>query len=85
MPSKPIIDKTDYSLAIRYRKRDGQWSEWMDRGQGRLLSIELVQEQIRILATAYSGREKEVRFERNGKLCDWFGNESGDVIKLGSK
>lgn len=83
--AKPIIDKTDYSLAIRYRKRDGQWSDWKDRGQGRFISLELVQEQIRILATAYAGREKEVRFERNSKLCDWFGNESGEVIKLPSR
>lgn len=83
MPSKSIIDKPDYSLAIRYRKRDGQWSEWMDRGEGKFISIELVQQQIRTMASAYPKREKEIRFERNGKLCDWFGNESGKVIELG--
>ena len=79
---KPIIDKPDYSLAIRYRQRDGQWSDWKDRGYGKFESIEIVQRQIRILASAYPKKEKEIRFERNGKLCDWFGNESGKVIEL---
>lgn len=82
MPSKPIIDKPDYSLAIRYRKRDGQWSEWMDRGYGKFESIEIVQSQIRVLASAYPKKDKEIRFERKGKLCDWFGNETGKVIEL---
>lgn len=82
MPSKPIVDKPDYSLAIRYRKRDGQWSEWMDRGYGKFQSIEIVQSQIRLMASAYAKREKEVRFEWNGKLCDFFGNETGKVIEL---
>lgn len=82
MPSKPITDKTDYSLAIRYRKRDGQWSDWMNRGHGKFITIEIVQKQIRLIASAYAGREKQVRFERNGKLCDFTGNESGKVIEL---
>ena len=82
MPSKPITDKPNYFLAIRYRKRDGQWSEWMDRGEGKFISIELVQQQIRTMASAYPKREKEIRFERKGKLCDWFGVESGKVIEL---
>jgi hypothetical protein len=83
--AKAIIDKPDYSLSIRYRKWHGQWTEWINRGQGKFISIEVVQSQIRILAKAYAGREKEVRFERNGKLCDWFGNESNEVIKLPSR
>jgi hypothetical protein len=82
MPSKPIIDKPDYSLAIRYRKRDGQWSEWKDRGYGKFQSIDIVQMQIRILASAYPKKEKEVRFEKDGVLCDFMGNQSGKVIEL---
>jgi hypothetical protein len=54
----------------------------MDRGQGKFDSIELVQSQIRLMASAYKNRDKEIRFERNGKLCDWFGDESGKVIEL---
>ncbi|MEY3420098.1 MAG: hypothetical protein RIR48_378 [Bacteroidota bacterium] len=82
MPSKPIIDKPDYSLAIRYRKRDGQWSQWMDRGYGKFESIEIIQLQIRTLASAYPKKEKEVRFEKDGVLCDFMGNASGKVIEL---
>jgi len=82
MPRQPQISKTDYSLEIRYKRRDGQWSEWRNKGAGQFESIEIVQKQIRLIASGYQGRHKEVRFERNGKLCDWFGNESGKVIEL---
>lgn len=82
MPSKPISDKPNYSLAIRHRKRDEQWSEWIDRGEGKYISLELVHQQIRIMASVYPKRAKEIRFEVNGKLCDWFGVESGKVIEL---
>ena len=82
MPSKPIIDKPDYCISIRYRQRDGQWSEWKDRGCGKFESIEIVQKQIRLLANAYAGREKQVRFQHDGKLCDFLGNETGKVIEL---
>jgi hypothetical protein len=80
--SKLPSTKPDYSLAIRYRLRDSQWSDWQDRGQGKFESIELVQSQIRLMASAYKNREKEIRFERNGKLCDWFGEVSEKVIEL---
>ena len=76
------VPNTDYSLAIRYKKKDGQWSEWLDRGQGKFESIELVQLQIRILASAYPKKEKQIEFKWNGKLCDWFGNETGKLIEL---
>jgi hypothetical protein len=74
--------KTDYSLEIRYRLRDGKWSPWSNKGKGTFESIELVQKQIRLLASAYQGRDKEVRFERNGKLCDFSGSVTGQVISL---
>jgi hypothetical protein len=74
--------KTDYSLEIRYRLRDGQWSPWSNKGKGKFESIELVQRQIRTLAASYQGREKEVRFEWNGVLFDFAGNKTGEVITL---
>jgi hypothetical protein len=74
--------KTDYSLEIRYRLRDGQWSPWSNKGKGYFENIEIVQRQIRLLAASYQGREKEVRFEWNGKLCDFAGNVTNAVIKL---
>ena len=74
--------KLDYSLEIRYRLRDGQWSPWSNKGKGCFTTIEIVQRQIRLLAASYQGREKEVRFEWNGKLCDFTGQVTGKVIEL---
>lgn len=74
--------KLDYSLEIRYRLRDGSWSDWNNKGKGCFTNIELVQRQIRLIAAAYHGREKEVRFEWNGKLCDFSGNVTNQVITL---
>lgn len=74
--------KLDYSLEIRYRLRDGSWSPWSNKGKGCFQNIELVQRQIRLLAASYQGREKEVRFKWNGKLCDFSGNVTNQVITL---
>jgi hypothetical protein len=74
--------KLDYSLEIRYRLRDGQWSPWSNKGKGKFESIEIVQRQIRTLAASYQLREKEVRFEWNGKLCDFTGQMTNEVITL---
>jgi hypothetical protein len=52
------------------------------KGRGAFESIEIVQRQIRTLASAYQGREKEVRFEWNGWLCDFQGKPTGEVITL---
>jgi hypothetical protein len=76
------ISKPDYSLEIRYRLRDGQWSPWSNKGKGYFTTMEIVQRQIRLLASSYQGREKEVRFEWNGKLCDFTGQVTGKVIEL---
>lgn len=74
--------KTDYSLEIRYRQRNGEWSDWKEKGKGQFIDIETVQRQIRMIALAYPGREKEVRFEYKGNLCDMWGNITGNVISL---
>jgi hypothetical protein len=81
MPRIPPV-KTDYSLEIRYRLRDGNWSPWSNKGKGKFECIELVQRQIRTLAASYQGREKEVRFEYNGKLCSFTGEPTGQTILL---
>jgi hypothetical protein len=49
--AKTQVTKTDYSLAIRYKKSDGQWSEWKEYGKGQFQSIEMVQLQMRIAGT----------------------------------
>jgi hypothetical protein len=82
MPKELPKSKPDYSLAIRYRKRDGQWSEWAEHGSGKFESIEIVQLQMRIIASTKTSKEKQIRFEWKGKLCDWYGNETGKVIEL---
>lgn len=80
--AKIPVSKPDYNLSIRYRLRNGQWSEWKDKGFGKFQGIEVVQRQIRLLASNYQGRDKEVKFEWNGKLCDFEGKETGKVIEL---
>lgn len=82
MPRHLPKSKPDYSLEIRYRLRNGQWSEWTNKGKGTFTTIEIVQRQIRTLAAAYQGRDKEVRFEWNGWLCDFTGQPTGEVIIL---
>ncbi len=82
MPSKPITSKTDYSLELRYRKNNGEWSEWSAKGKGTFQGIELVQKQIRMLASPYAYREKEIRFILFGSFCDYEGNPTGKVIEL---
>jgi hypothetical protein len=80
--AKTQVTKTDYSLAIRYRKSDGQWSEWKEHGKGQFQSIEMVQLQMRMISANYLHREKQIRFERNGKLCNFRGEETGKLIEL---
>lgn len=82
MPKGLPATKPDYSLEIRYRLRDGKWSPWSNKGKGKFENIQLVQRQIRTLAAAYQGREKEVRFEWNGKLCNFVGEVTGQTIVL---
>jgi len=80
--AKTQVTKTDYSLAIRYRKSDGQWSEWEEYGKGQFQSIEMVQLQMRMISANPMYREKQIRFERNGKLCNFRGEETGKLIEL---
>jgi hypothetical protein len=54
----------------------------MNKGKGSFQSIEIVQQQIRLLAASFKGREKEIRFEWNGWLCDYAGIPTGEVISL---
>jgi hypothetical protein len=82
MPRMLPKSKLDYSLEIRYRLSNGEWSKWMNKGKGNFQNIELVQRQIRTLAAEHYGRQKEIRFEWNGWLCDYSGQPTGEVISL---
>lgn len=74
--------KTDYTLAVRYKKRDGEWSEWREHGSGIFQTIELAQRQMRLIASPYTNREKQIKFEKNGVLCDFSGKPTGKLIDL---
>lgn len=74
--------KPDYSLSIRYKKECGEWSEWTMHGKGLFENIEIVRKQIRLISAPYQGKEKEIRFEWNGWLCDYSGHPTGEVISL---
>jgi hypothetical protein len=80
--AKTQLTKTDYSLAIRYRKNDGQWSDWKEYGKGLFQGIETVQLQMRMISANYLHREKQIRFEKDGKLCNWKGEVTGKLIDL---
>lgn len=82
MPKMLPKSTLDYSLEIRYRFSNGEWSKWMNKGKGSFQTIELVQQQIRLLSASYKGRDKEIRFEWNGWLCDYSGQPTGEVIAL---
>ena len=82
MPRMLPKSRLDYSLEIRYRLSNGEWSKWINKGKGSFQNIELVQRQIRLLAAEHYGRQKEIRFEWNGWLCDYSGQPTGEVISL---
>lgn len=82
MPRQLPFTKPDYSLEIRYRKSNNEWSEWSPKGKGTFQSIAIVQSQIRLLASPYTNREKEIRFILFGSFCDFEGNPTGKVISL---
>ncbi len=82
MPKMLPKSRLDYSLEIRYRLSNGEWSKWINKGKGSFQNIELVQRQIRLLAAEHYGRQKEIRFEWNGWLCDYSGQPTGEVISL---
>lgn len=82
MPRTLPISKPDYSLEIRHKDSQGNWSAWTNKGKGLFQSIEIVQLQIRLISAPYRGNEIEVRFTWNGWLCDYSGLPTGEVIKF---
>lgn len=82
MPKGLPTSKPDYSLEIRYRKEDNDWSDWSPKGWGTFQGIDIVKRQIQILSSPYKNREKEIRFVLFGSFCDIDGNPTGKVITL---
>lgn len=76
--------KERYSLSIRLRSKSGEWMEWQDKGTGEWIGLDHVQKQIAMFKRSFS-RDMEVRFERDGKLLDYNGEETGKAIKYDSR
>lgn len=76
---KTISHSDSYTLSVRLMKRNGQWGDWQMKGEGKWLRLEHAQGQIRMLKRAYN-RTMEIRFEKDGKLLDYMGNEIGKAI-----
>jgi hypothetical protein len=78
MPRQPIKSKWDYSLRRRLFTEIGEPMAWTDHGHGMFMSIEIIQSQIRMLASV--SRKVEIEFIWNGKLCGYDGQETGTTI-----
>ena len=73
------IQKFDYELSYRVRSRVGIWGNW-NKGFGQWIDLELVQRQIKMICQGNQGRSVEIKFQKDGKLLDYYGNESKKTI-----
>jgi hypothetical protein len=85
MPRKKAVSPSDFVLKRRFINKFNEFTEWQDIGYGEFLSIEDVQEKIKLLIQNYKNKHMEVHFEMNGKLLDFNGNEISHPIKFTPK
>jgi hypothetical protein len=85
MPRKKAVCPSDFVLKRRFINKFNEYTEWQDIGYGEFLSIEDVQEKIKLLIQNYKNKHMEVHFEMNGKLLDFNGNEISHPIKFTPK
>jgi hypothetical protein len=85
MPRKKVVSPSDFVLKRRFINKFNEYTEWQDIGYGEFLSIEDVQEKIKLLIQNYKNKHMEVHFEMNGKLLDFNGNEISHPIKFTPK
>jgi hypothetical protein len=85
MPRKKAVSPSDFILKRRFINKFNEYTEWQDIGYGEFLSIEDVQEKIKLLIQNYKNKHMEVHFEMNGKLLDFNGNEISHPIKFTPK
>jgi hypothetical protein len=85
MPRKKVVSPSDFVLKRRFINKFNEFTEWQDIGYGEFLSIEDVQEKIKLLIQNYKNKHMEVHFEMNGKLLDFNGNEISHPIKFTPK
>jgi hypothetical protein len=85
MPRKKAVCPSDFVLKRRFINKFNEFTEWQDIGYGEFLSIEDVQDKIKLLIQNYKNKHMEVHFEMNGKLLDFNGNEISHPIKFTPK
>jgi len=85
MPRKKAVSPSDFILKRRFINKFNEYTDWQDIGYGEFLSIEDVQEKIKLLIQNYKNKHMEVHFEMNGKLLDFNGNEISHPIKFTPK
>jgi hypothetical protein len=85
MPRKKAVSPSDFVLKRRFINKFNEYTEWQDIGYGEFLSIEDVQQKIKLLIQNYKNKHMEVHFEMNGKLLDFNGNEISHPIKFTPK
>jgi hypothetical protein len=85
MPRKKAVSPSDFVLKRRFINKFNEYTEWQDIGYGEFLSIEDVQEKIKLLIQNYKNKHMEVHFEMNGKLLDFNGNQISHPIKFTPK
>jgi len=85
MPRKKAVSPSDFILKRRFINKFNEFTEWQDIGYGEFLSIEDVQEKIKLLIQNYKNKHMEVHFEMKGKLLDFNGNEISHPIKFTPK
>lgn len=82
---KATPSHSKFILKRRFINNFNEYTMWQDIGYGEFLSIEDVQEKIKLLVKNYKQKHVEVWFERNGKLLDYNGNETKEPIKFTPK
>jgi hypothetical protein len=79
---KATPSHSKFILKRRFINNFNEYTMWQDIGYGEFLSIEDVQQKIKLLVQNYKQKHVEVWFERNGKLLDYNGNETKEPIKF---
>jgi hypothetical protein len=82
MRKKKVLCRSDYTLKRRFINKFNEYTPWQDIGHGEWLSLEDVQDKIKLLVQNYRSKHVEVWFERDGKLLDYNGNVTNEPIKF---
>ena len=82
MPKRKVASRSDYTLNRRFINKFNEYTPWQDIGHGEWLSLEDVQDKIKLLVQNYRSKHVEVWFEKDGKLLDFNGNVTDEPIKF---